>query len=186
MWIQTVDEAVLIWIQNTLRTLALDGVMGAYTRMGNAGLLFIGLSLCMLCWKKTRRAGLMALCAMALGFLCTNVIIKPLVARSRPWLALPQIVPLVAEGDPHSFPSGHTTAAFAAACAWLCALPARGMKATGIILAVLMGFSRLYAGVHYPSDVLAGALVGAGSALACLFCREKWVLYKNKPSGHSL
>lgn len=78
---------------------------------------------------------------------------------------------LVAEHDMNSFPSGHTSAALAAATACWGTLPS---KWRGIILAlaVLMGLSRLYVGVHYPSDVLAGALVGMFcGGLGCLAVR---------------
>ena len=67
--------------------------------------------------KRTRKAGVLALIAMALGLLVTNFTIKPLVERPRPWLDWP-IAPLVVEDDPNSFPSGHTCAAFAAAMIW--------------------------------------------------------------------
>lgn len=77
--------------------------MAFYTQLGNAGLLWIVLSLSMLCWRPTRRAGALALTAMVLGLLVTNVTIKPLVERTRPWLDLP-ILPLVVENDPHSSP----------------------------------------------------------------------------------
>ena len=70
---------------------------------------------------------------------------------------------------PNSFPSGHTSAALAAACAWWRTLPRRWMAVTGLVLAVCMGLSRLYVGVHYPSDVLAVALVGS-------FCA--WMAWK--------
>ena len=82
-------------------------------------------------------------------------------------------MPLVAEHDPNSFPSGHTCAAFAAASAWCRTLPRRWMKVTAVVLAALMGFSRLYVGVHFPSDVLAGMAVGLLCGwLACLLWRQ--------------
>lgn len=83
------------------------------------------------------------------------------------------LVPLIAENDPNSFPSGHTCAAFAAAGAWCRTLPRRWMKRAAVALAALMGFSRLYVGVHFPSDVLAGLCVGLlSSALAWLLWRR--------------
>ena len=97
---------------------------------------------------------------MVLGLLVTNVTIKPLVERARPWLDWP-IVPLVTEGDPNSFPSGHTCAAFAAGLSWARALPWRWGRTAAVIAAVCMGLSRLYVGVHYPTDVLVGAVIGA-------------------------
>ena len=160
------DASLLLAIQD-LRLDWLDPVVAFYTQLGNAGLLWIVLSLSVLCWRPTRRAGALALTAMVLGLLVTNVTIKPLVERTRPWLDLP-ILPLVVENDPHSFPSGHTCAAFAAGVAWAKTLPWRWGRIGAVLLAVLMGLSRLYVGVHYPTDVLAGALIGTLCAWAAL------------------
>lgn len=157
--LQTLDGGALLWIQENLRGL-LDPIVEGYTTLGNTGLMWIVLSLAMLCWKPTRKAGVAALAAMVLGLLCTNVVLKHVVARPRPWLDVAGLVPLIQEPDPNSFPSGHTCAAFAAASDWCRALPRRWMRWTGLVLAVCMGLSRLYVGVHYPSDVIAGALVG--------------------------
>lgn len=153
------DGRLLVAIQG-LHTAWLDPIVSAYTRLGDAGIFFIALSLVMLLYKPTRRAGALALGAMLLGLLVTNVTIKPLISRPRPWLDWP-IVPLVTERDPNSFPSGHTCAAFAAGLSWARALPWRWGRLAAVVLAVLMGLSRLYVGVHYPSDVLAGALIGS-------------------------
>ena len=153
------DGQLLVAIQG-LHQPWLDPIVSFYTKLGDAGLLFIALSLSMLCHKSTRRAGVLALCAMILGLLVTNVTIKPLVERARPWLVWP-ITPLVTEKDPNSFPSGHTCAAFAAGLSWARALPQKGERIFVVVLAVLMGLSRLYVGVHYPTDVLVGALIGA-------------------------
>ena len=166
--IQIFDETALLWIQENLRGL-LDPVVEGYTTLGNTGLMWIVLSLAMLCWKPTRKAGVAALAAMVLGLLCTNVVLKHLVARTRPWLVVEGLTALVDEHDPNSFPSGHTSASFAAASAWCRTLPRRWMGVTAVVLAALMGFSRLYVGVHFPSDVLAGVLVGLFCGwLACL------------------
>jgi len=159
-----IDGQLLVAIQ-TLHMPWLDPVVSLYTKLGDAGLLWIVLSLAMLLWKPTRRAGALALLAMALGLLVTNLTVKPLVERDRPWLDWP-IVPLVAEKDPNSFPSGHTCAAFAAGLSWARALPWNWGRTAAVVLAVLMGLSRLYVGVHYPTDVLAGALIGALCAWA--------------------
>ena len=158
------DGQLLVAIQG-LHVSWLDPIVSFYTKMGDAGLFWIALSLGLLCVKKTRKAGALALCAMALGLLVTNLTIKPLVERPRPWLDWP-IIPLVTEKDPNSFPSGHTCAAFAAGMVWLRTLPRRGGRIAAAVLAVLMGLSRLYVGVHYPSDVLAGAVIGSLCAWA--------------------
>ena len=153
------DGQLLVAIQG-LHQPWLDPIVSFYTKLGDAGLLFIALSLAMLFHKSTRRAGVLALCAMILGLLVTNVTIKPLVERARPWLLWP-IEPLVTEKDPNSVPSGHTCAAFAAAMAWARTLPLKRDQVIAVVMAVLMGLSRLYVGVHYPSDVLVGAVIGS-------------------------
>ncbi|MEG1241176.1 MAG: phosphatase PAP2 family protein [Oscillospiraceae bacterium] len=154
------EGAFLLWIQEVVRCAVLDPIFSVYTSLGNAGLLFIGAAVLMIFFKKTRRAGIFALLAMALGFLCTNVVLKNLVARPRPWLTVEGLIPLVAEHDPNSFPSGHTCAAFAAAGVWMRTLPKTWAKWTALAAAILMGVSRLYVGVHFPTDVLAGLAVG--------------------------
>ena len=161
------DGQLLVAIQG-LHMSWLDPIVSVYTKLGDAGILWITLSLLMLVWKPTRRAGTLALCAMILGLLVTNITIKPLVERARPWLDWP-IVPLVTEKDPNSFPSGHTCAAFAAGMSWVRTLPWRWGRITAVVLAVCMGLSRLYVGVHYPTDVMVGAVIGALCA---------WVVWK--------
>ena len=150
--IQRFDEQALVWIAQNIRNGLLDPVMKLYTKLGDAGMLFIALGLVLLLFKSTRRAGFSALCAMIIGLVVVNFTIKPLMARERPWLVIEGFVNLVEEHDPNSFPSGHTNAAFAFALA-LC-------------MAVVMGLSRLYVGVHFPSDVLVGAVIGSLCGLA--------------------
>ena len=164
--IQQFDERALVWIAQHVRCGLLDPFMKVYTQLGNTGLLFIALGLVMLLFKSTRRAGFSALCAMIIGLVVVNFTIKPLMARERPWLVIEGFVNLVEEHDPNSFPSGHTNAAFAFALALCMAAPKRWMKITAVCMAVAMGLSRLYVGVHFPSDVLVGALVGSLCGLA--------------------
>ena len=158
------DGQLLLAVQN-LHQPWLDPVVSLFTKLGDAGILFIALSLAMLLYKPTRKVGLVALAAMVLGLLVTNITIKPLVERARPWTVLP-LTPLVTEKDPNSFPSGHTNAAFAFALAVCRSAPKKWMKITAICMAVVMGLSRLYVGVHFPSDVLVGAAVGSLCGLA--------------------
>ena len=163
-WLLQMDGGILLWIQDFLRCALLDPIMTVYTQLGNAGILWIVLSVVLLCIPKTRKAGFVSLLAMLLGLLCTNVVLKHLVGRTRPWLVVEGLVHMVEEHDPNSFPSGHTCAAFAAASAWCRTLPKRWMKIVAVVMAALMGFSRLYVGVHFPSDVLAGAALGVIAA----------------------
>lgn len=154
------EGAVLLFLQDVARRPWLDDFFTALTRLGDGGMIFLVLAVGLMCFPKTRRAGMAALAALAIGALCTNVVLKHLVARPRPWLDVAGLIPLVYEPDPNSFPSGHTCAAFAFAGAMAGTLPVAWGKALALCGAALMGFSRLYVGVHYPSDVLAGLLVG--------------------------
>ena len=187
--IQMLDENALLWIQDAVRVPILDPFVEIFTSLGNAGVLWIVLSLGMLCWRPTRRAGGTALLAMALGMLCTNVILKQLVLRPRPYVTMEALIPLLTSADPNSFPSGHTCAAFAAGMAWAGALPWRWARAAAVVQAVCMGLSRLYVGVHYPSDVLAGALIGGLCALCALWLaarsrdRRRAVFFSAQASG---
>ena len=174
-----VDGGILLWIQTFLRQDWLSPAVKGFTHLGDSGMLWIALCLVLLLFPKTRRIGLAGAFALCLSLLCTNLILKPLVARPRPWLMVEGLIHLVNEPDPKSFPSGHTSAAFGAATAIFRALP-RDRRKWGwavLALAILMGLSRLYVGVHYPSDVLAGALVGAfcgwGGCKALEFLEQK-------------
>ena len=169
------DGQLLVAIQG-LHMSWLDPIVSLYTKLGDAGIFWIVLSLAMLVYKPTRKAGALALCAMVLGLLVTNLTIKPLVERARPWLDWP-IVPLVTEKDPNSFPSGHTCAAFAAGMIWMRTLPWRWGRIAAVVLAALMGLSRLYVGVHYPTDVLVGAIIGA---LCALVIWKAYLLYADR------
>lgn len=109
--------------------------------------------------------------ALALEVLCCNLILKPFVARIRPCDINTAVQLLVPRPDDFSFPSGHTGAFFSASSALY--FSRSRLRFPALVLAVLIGFSRLYLYVHYPTDVLAGAVLGAllgwaGCALAGL------------------
>ena len=85
-WLQALDGAILLWLQEVVRGPLLTVFFTWYTALGNAGLIWIVLSLGLLCFRRTRRAGAASLLALMIGALCTNVILKQLVQRPRPWL----------------------------------------------------------------------------------------------------
>lgn len=168
----TLDGAFLLWLQG-LRTPILNTFFSFYTQLGNAGLVWIVLSVLLLLHPKTRKAGFWAFIAMLFGLLFTNVLLKHLVARTRPWLVVEGLTALVEEHDPNSFPSGHTCAAFACCVTWARFSVRRWGKVLCLVLAVLMGVSRLYVGVHFPSDVIAGCVVGCLCALLAWAVQRK-------------
>ena len=174
------EASVLLWIQENLRGEVLNETFSAFTHLGDHGLLFIVLGLLLLVIPRTRKVGLTVLTALLIGALITNVTLKPLVGRIRPWLVVEGLVALVEETDLRSFPSGHTTAAFAFAGAVLFSNSGGKWKIFGLVLAALMGFSRLYVGVHYPTDVLAGVVVGLlAGALSWQFWKDKKICKKS-------
>lgn len=153
-----IDLGILEFIQTYLRCDLLDGVMPVITRLGDGGILWICSSLLLLVFPKTRKAGAAMAVSLGLEVLCCNVLLKPLVARPRPCDIDPTVELLIPHPEGYSFPSGHTGASFAAASALF--FGKNRFQIPALILAALIGFSRLYLYVHYPTDVLAGALVG--------------------------
>ena len=159
--IQALDERVLRWIAANLRVSWLNGPVVLFSTLGNAGLLFVVATLVLLAFKRTRRLGLHTAVGLIVDVLAVNATIKPLVSRARPWVVMEGFQTLTRSSDPNSFPSGHTCAAFAFAAAIWVATPDKKIRAAALIVAVLMGLSRLYVGVHFPSDVLAGVVIGS-------------------------
>lgn len=168
------DSRILLVIQECVRQAWLTPLVTFYTHLGDSGMIWILLCAVLLMLPKTRRAGAAGCLALCFSLLCTNCLLKPLFSRTRPWLMIEGLLPLIYEGDLRSFPSGHTSAAFAAGTALLRTLPKAWMRCLVLICAVLMGLSRLYVGVHYPSDVLGGAIVGAFCGWAGVRLLEKW------------
>ena len=177
-WLAGLEGGMLLWFQETLRGPVQDALVMAFSTLGNSGILFIVAGVVLLFFKKTRRVGLAALLALLIGFLITNLTLKPLVARPRPWLDVEGLVNLLGESAYRSFPSGHATSAFAFGFALLFGAPNKWLKWVSMIVAILMGLSRLYVGVHYPTDVAGGVLVGLLAGwLAWQICKRIKIKY---------
>ena len=158
--LQTVELYVLDWLQIHLRCGVLDAVMPAVSRICDHGEVWILLALILLLTKKHRKAGAAVACALVLDLIFCNLLLKPLVGRLRPFAVNTAVTLLVPPPLDASFPSGHTASSFAAAAA-LWAAGYRRMGAAALVLACAIAFSRLYLYVHWPTDVLGGALLGA-------------------------
>ena len=119
---------------------------------------------------QTKRNGLYMAASTATTYLL-NLAIKQLVRRPRPFLTDPRLVPVYRPGA-YSFPSGHTSSAFSAVTSLSRAYPKWYVIAPSYLWAAGVGYSRMYLGVHYPTDVTGGALLGTGTAFAMEFLRR--------------
>lgn len=165
-----VEFSILDFIQNQFRTPFGDFVMPLISKLGNGGIIWLVLSGLLCVFPKYRKAGVTMLTALALDVLLCNVMLKPLVGRMRPFTVNTGVELLINAPKDFSFPSGHTAASFAAAFALL--FVKNKLWIPSMILASLIAFSRLYLYVHYPTDVLAGILLGLiVSVAANVICR---------------
>ena len=159
------DFAILYGIQNTLACPPLDALMAFVTACGDHGLLWIVVGIILLISRKTRRWGITLLVTLGITWLICEYGVKALVARPRPFVLDPGYALIIAPPSGFSFPSGHTLASFLAATVIAFSPVARGWKIAAWVMAVLIAFSRLYLFVHFPTDVLAGAIIGVLAAL---------------------
>ncbi len=153
------DADILLYVQEHIRNGVLDPFFKTITHLGDGGIFWIVLTLFFLCFKKTRRAGVYSALALIGSGVLNNMILKPLVARVRPYEVIDGLTLIVAKATDYSFPSGHTAASFASAAAMFRPLK----KPYGLlllILAALIAFSRIYVGIHYPTDILGGLVSG--------------------------
>ena len=162
---------ILDMIQN-LRTPIGDVVVPLITRLGDAGIIWIILTVLLLIIPKTRKTGVIMMAALLADVLLCNVVIKNLVARTRPYEVIDGLKLLIEKQSDYSFPSGHTGSSFASAIVLWKELP-RKYGVMALIVAVLIAYSRLYVGVHYPSDVLAGVVIGTVLALVSVWLVKK-------------
>ena len=156
---QAAEFAILDWIQAHLRCGFLDAVLPAISRTANHGELWIILAVILLLIRGQRKYGASVACGLILDLVSCNIILQPLIGRIRPFAVNGLLELLIAAPTDASFPSGHTAASFAA----VFALKTAGspLWKPALAVALVIAFSRLYLYVHWPSDVLGGALLGA-------------------------
>jgi undecaprenyl-diphosphatase len=181
------DGNFLIGIQHALNADWLTPIMKGITMLGEGGYFWIAVCLLLIIFKKTRRLGIICALSLLFTFISCNLILKPLVDRVRPWVTFTAVNAMLPPPGDASFPSGHSANAMGPAWAMFIATRARraggsksydevpclGWRGTGadpkimhrfgiaaVILGVLIGLSRLYLGMHYPSDVICGLLLG--------------------------
>ncbi len=181
------DGNLLIGIQEALNADWLTPIMKVITYFGEGGAFWIALCLALMFFEKTRRLGIVCAFSLILTFISCNLILKPTIDRARPWEVFEAVKPFLPHPGDASFPSGHTANFIGPAWGMFLAtlplksesgrsydlVPCLGWNGIGadarvmhrlsialVIMGVLVGISRLYLGVHYPSDVVCGMLLG--------------------------
>ena len=127
--------------------------------------------------------GLSEVSAFAVYYVLKNVVVK----RERPYVALSDVHTMHLDtADKYSMPSGHTTAAFAIATALTLRYPKPYVYIPAFAWATFVGYGRIYMGLHYPSDVLAGAILGSASAFAIHLISPQVTKWREKILGDDL
>ena len=181
------DGNLLIGIQHALNADWLTPIMKFITLLGEDGIFWINVCIILLLFKRTRRLGVICSLSLLCTFIVCNLCLKPAVDRVRPWITFQLVNPMLPPPGDASFPSGHSANSMGPAWAmFIATMPVKtaqgrsydevrclGWKGDGVspqimhklgiaavVLAVLIGISRLYLGMHYPSDVVCGLLIG--------------------------
>ena len=170
----------------------MDPIMIFFTHLGDEGIFWIALSVVLLLFKKTRKLGLASLVSIVCVSFMNSIVLKDLFGRLRPYLIDSACWERVAtdgwnytmpfenlKEKSFSFPSGHTATSFGAAFGIFYIDKKKGI--VPLILAALIGFSRIYIHVHYPSDVIGGVITGIlFSLIACLIVFKLFGKYLDK------
>lgn len=167
------DVLLFRTLNDTIAHPWLDAFMSAVTDAGRGPWILLGITAVIVVWARSKDRWLalpLWAAVIAADFACGRLL-KPFFGRPRPmWLLENVRLPVDdAYGGFFSFPSGHATNCFAAAVFLCLAFPKRWVRATALTAASVVGVSRVYVGVHFPSDVIAGAAFGGGMGAAAYF-----------------
>lgn len=166
------DFAVLDFIRDNLRCDFLDWLMVFLSRIGEGGIIWFAIAIPMLFFKKSRFCGVTMIVSMGITLLLGEFLFKNLVGRVRPCNVNTEIEMLVKRPSSFSFPSGHTSSSFASATTLFLWNKKCGIAT--FALAALIAFSRLYNYVHFPTDIIAGALFGIFTSILVYYIFKKY------------
>ena len=176
-----VIEFQILYTLQELRTPLVDGLMVFITSLGDHGWFWILMGVLLFSFPRTRLLGGCMLISIAAGFLLGNVLLKNMAARQRPCWLDPSVELLVPVPKDFSFPSGHSLVSFeGAVCIFLFN---RKWGIPALMLAVLTAFSRLYLFVHFPTDVLAGIVMGIVIAWSVVRTAKRQMEKTDRMSG---
>lgn len=167
-FIQAVDANWFHQINSGLSNSIFDAVMPALSLAGNDGIIWIvvGVLLVVFGGRDLKRAAVLMLISLFISFILGEELLKHIFQRPRPFLSLPDVILLVNPPGSYSFPSGHAANAFGAGLVLVRKVPRLSWPVG--ILALAIAFSRVYVGVHYPFDVIGGAVIGIACAVLVL------------------
>lgn len=176
------ELGILDGIAEIFRCAPLDFIMPKITLLGEGGIAVILLAIILICIPKTRRTGFMVGAALLMGLIVCNIILKPVIARPRPYDVRGIMPYLASVQSDFSFPSGHTIACFE--CATVLFIRYRKWGIAALVVAALVSFSRMYLYLHYPSDVMVSIVLGVFFGwLACVIINKiyaRWFDNKDK------
>ncbi len=154
----SLDFLILDFISENIKNPFFDFLMPKISALGNGGLIWIVATVILLSIPKYRKGGV----ALAVGLLASliigNILLKPLIARTRPFDLVEGVELLILAPKDFSFPSGHTLSSVIGAT--ILTMTDKRFGYFSIPLAVLIAFSRLYLYVHFPTDILGGIVLG--------------------------
>jgi len=174
------DMRIIEFVHGSMQSSLLDKVMPFVSRLGNGGLIWIGIAVLLMAGRRYRQAGFMVICALMLGAVMGELLLKNIFQRMRPFVNAPHFQLLIRTPlTRYSFPSGHTTSSFAAAGIIFRTVDSKLIKGFVLFVACSIAFSRLYLLVHYPTDILGG--IGLG--LLSSYIVYRWFLHGAKNRG---
>lgn len=165
----------LLFLQERIRTPLLNAFMRFTTSLADSGILPASVCFFLLISSGCKRVGLLASLSLILESIFVNVTLKPIIRRKRPFAEYEKLTCITRIPQDYSFPSGHTACCFAVASVIYFYMPHRfGILA--LTVASFVGFSRMYLGVHYPSDVVGGIAIGFLTSALAEFLLSGFVL----------
>ena len=176
--IREIDFIILDYIREHLRNGFFDNVMPIITTFGNLGIFWVVVALIISAKKKYRRCSVTMMIGMIIGVVLGNFIVKNIVRRERPCWINEIGDMLIAIPQDYSFPSGHTLSSFISAT--ILTYYDKRFAVPSFSVAILIAFSRMYLYVHFPTDIMGGAVLGVGIAIMTISLSNKYIFDKNK------
>ena len=177
-FIATIDLNILLWVQENLRFDLVTALLEPATEVGSIVLALMAVYLMIKGQQCEKIIGITAFVSAGVEVVMVNGFLKNIIARQRPFVVSDEVMPLVNILSEFSFPSGHTALAFAMAFVLYRFLPKK-YGVVAILIAMMVGFSRVYLGVHYPSDVFGGIVIAYAASKMAKVVVQRICLSKN-------